>query len=111
MYFKAVKKQSGTGLDWIHIDTLFGNFAYLHGLYTVVELYTNFVLIHFESQPKCAWTFQMLTVCYGESTMSRTQVQLWSNRFKKGREDVNEYARPDRPSMSTTDENIEAMQK
>ena len=35
--------------------------------------------------------------------MSRTQVQLCYNRFKEGR--------PERPSTSTTDENIEAVKK
>ena len=40
-----------------------------------------------------------------------TQVQLWYNRFKEGREDVNDDARHGRPSTSTTDENIEAMKK
>lgn len=53
----------------------------------------------------------MLTVAFGESTMSRTQVQLWYNRFKEGREDVNDDARPGRPSTSTTDENIDAVKK
>ena len=53
----------------------------------------------------------MLTVEFGESTISRTQVQLWYNRFKEGREDVNDDARPGRPSTSTTDENIEAVKK
>ena len=37
---------------------------------------------------KCARTFEMLTVAFGESTMSRTQVQLWYNRFKEGWADV-----------------------
>ena len=32
----------------------------------------------------------MLTVVFGESTMSRTQAQLWHNRFKEGRADVND---------------------
>ena len=50
----------------------------------------------------------MLTVAYSESTMSRTQVQLWYNQFKEGREDVNDDARP---SMSTTDENIEKVKR
>ena len=45
------------------------------------------------------------------STMSRIQVQLWYNRFKEGRENVNGDARPGRPSTSTTDENIEASKK
>ena len=53
----------------------------------------------------------MLTVTFGESTMSRTQVQFWYNRFKEDREDVNDDACPDRPSISTTDENIEAVKK
>ena len=43
----------------------------------------------------------------GESTMSRTQVQLWNNWFNAGRED----ARPGRLSTSITDENIKAVQK
>ena len=41
----------------------------------------------------------------------RIQVQLWYNRFKEGREDVNDDACPDRPSTSTTDINIEAVKK
>ena len=53
----------------------------------------------------------MLPVAFGGSTMSRTQVQLWYNRFKKGREDVNDDTRPDRPSTLITDENIEAVKK
>ena len=43
---------------------------------------------------KCAITFEMLTVSFGKSTMSGTQVQLWYNRFKEGRKDVNNDARP-----------------
>ena len=39
----------------------------------------------------------MLTVAFGESTISRTQVQLWYNRLKEGREDVNDDGRPGRP--------------
>ena len=53
----------------------------------------------------------MLTVAFGESTMSRTQVQLRYNRLKEGRENVNDNARPGRPSTSTTDENIKPMKK
>ena len=53
----------------------------------------------------------MLTVAFGEFAMSRIQVQLCYNRFKEGREDVNDDARPGRPSTSTTDENIEALKK
>ena len=46
-----------------------------------------------------------------ESTMSRTQVQLWYNRFKEGREGINDDARPGHSNTSTTDENIEAAKK
>ena len=46
--FNAVEKQSGIGFI---VDALFIIFAYLHSLYTVVELHTNFVLIHFGKQP------------------------------------------------------------
>ena len=59
------------------------------------------------------WTrkFEMLTVLFGESTMSRTQAQLWYKRFKQGREDVNEGDRLGLLRTLTTDENIEAMKK
>ena len=53
----------------------------------------------------------MQTVTFGESTMSRTQVQLWCNQFKEGREDVNDNARATRTRTSTTDENIKAVKK
>ena len=55
--------------------------------------------------------FEALTVAFGESTMSRTQVELWYNRFKEGREDVSDNACPGRPSTSTTDEIIDAVKK
>ena len=60
---------------------------------------------------KYARPFEMLTVAFGESTISRTQVQLWYNRFKEGREDVRDDARPGRPSTLTTDKNIEAVKQ
>ena len=47
---------------------------------------------------------EILTVAVGESTMSRTQVQLWYDND-------NDDARPGRPSTSTTDENIKAVKK
>ena len=36
---------------------------------------------------------------------------MWYNRFKEGREDVNDDAYPGRLSTSTTDENIEKVKK
>ena len=43
----------------------------------------------------------MLTVVFGGSAVSRTQVQLRYNRFKEDKKDDNDYAR------ATTDENID----
>ena len=48
---------------------------------------------------------------FGESTISRTQVQLWYNGFKEGRADVNGDVRSGPPSMLTTVKNIEALKK
>ena len=56
-------------------------------------------------------TFGVLSVAFGEPTVSKTQVQLGYNRFKRGREEVNDNACPARLSMSTTDENIETAKK
>ena len=64
-----------------------------------------------KNEMKCATTFEMLTVVFGESTISRTQVQLWYSRFKEGREDVTIDARPCCPCTLTIDENIEAVKK
>ena len=50
--FNAVKKQSGIAFI---ADALFDYFVYLHSLYIVVELHTNFVLIHFGRQPLYAF--------------------------------------------------------
>ena len=44
----------------------------------------------------------MLSVELAKSTMSRKQVQLWYNRLKESRENVNDNACPGRPSTSTT---------
>ena len=49
-----------------------------------------------KNEIKCTKTFETLTVPFGESTMSRIQVQMWYNRFKEGR-DVNDDVRPVRP--------------
>ena len=46
-----------------------------------------------------------MTAAFGEFTMSRTQVQLWFNRLKEGREDVNDNVRPGRQSHWSNEEN------
>ena len=53
----------------------------------------------------------MLTLAFGECTISRTEDQLWYNRFMDGREDANTPARLDRPITSTTNENIITVKK
>ena len=50
-------------------------------------------------------------MAFGKSTMSRTQVQLWYNRFQKGRDDINDDACSGHLSISITNENIEAAKK
>ena len=64
-----------------------------------------------KNEIKCAGTYEMLTMVFGESTKSRTQVQMWYNRFQEDREEVNDDACPGRPSTLTTDENFEAVKK
>ena len=59
--FNTVKKQSGIRFIF---DALFGYFAYLHSLYTVVELHTNFVLIHFGRQPYYTFTVSRCNSCF-----------------------------------------------
>ena len=39
-----------------------------------------------KNEIKSVRTFEMLTVAFGEATKTRTQIQLWYNPFKKGRE-------------------------
>ena len=51
----------------------------------------------------------MLTVAFGESNISRTQVQLWYKPFKEGQKDANDDTR--NSITSTSDENIEAVKK
>ena len=57
----------------------------------------------------CRVRFFMIRNCikFGESIMSKTQVQLWYNRFKEDQGD----AHPGRPSTLTTDGSIEAVKK
>ena len=54
--FNTVKKQSIIGFI---VDAMFGYFAYIHSLYTVVDLHTNFVLIHFGRQPYWCFAFTL----------------------------------------------------
>ena len=71
----------------------------------------NCIKFYVKNEIKCAKTFEMLTVASGESTMSRTQVQLCYNRFEKDREYANDDACPGRPSTSTIVESIEVVKE
>ena len=53
----------------------------------------------------------MLRVAYGECTVSQKSVYKCYKLFTEGREEVNDDARPGRPSTSTTNENTEAVKK
>ena len=48
----------------------------------------NYFKFCVKNEIKCERTFGKLSVAFNESTMSSTQVQLYYNRFKEGREDV-----------------------
>jgi len=56
-------------------------------------------------------TLKMLQKCYGDNTLSKTQVYQWYERFKSGREAVKDDARPGRPSTSKTDENVDEIRQ
>ena len=62
------------------------------------------LFVSIKHEIKCAKTFEMLTVAFGESTKSRTQVQFCLTGLRK---DI----RPGRLNMSATDKNIEAVKK
>ena len=48
----------------------------------------------------------MLGNCFGNDTLKKTAVYEWHERFKNGRESVEDDERSGRPSTSKTDENI-----
>jgi len=49
---------------------------------------------------------KMLENCFGNDTLKKTAVYEWHERFKSGRESVEDDGRNGRPSTSKTDENI-----
>ena len=53
----------------------------------------------------------MLTVAFGEATLELGSVYRWYKMLSEGQEDVNDKEHAGRPSMSTTDENIDKVKK
>ena len=53
----------------------------------------------------------MLTVAYGEANLDRSNVYRWYKMFCESLENANDEERAERPSTSTTDENIDAVKK
>ena len=60
---------------------------------------------------KYADAFRKLTVAYGEAILDRSNIYRWYKMFSEGREDMNDEGRAERPSTSTTDENINEVKK
>ena len=54
---------------------------------------------------------KMLQKCFGESTLSRTQVFEWHKAFSEGRGVVENLPHESRPSTSFNDDNIEKVKK
>ena len=53
-----------------------------------------------------AQTLEMLKKCFGNDTLTRSNVFRWQERFRSGHESVEDDERSGRPSTTKTDENI-----
>ena len=53
----------------------------------------------------------MLQKCFGEFTLSKTQVFEWHKTFSEGREVIENLPHASRPSTSVNDDNIEKVKK
>ncbi|XP_053990042.1 protein GVQW3-like [Hylaeus volcanicus] len=56
-------------------------------------------------------SLKMLQKCYGESTLSRTQVFEWHKAFSEGREVLENLPHASRSSTSVNDDNIEKVKE
>jgi len=56
-------------------------------------------------------SLKMLQKCFGESTLSRTQVFEWHKAFSEGREVVENLPHASRSSTSVNDDNIEKVKE
>ena len=53
----------------------------------------------------------MLTMAFGESTLSQKSVYKWYKRFIEGREDVDDDEHPGGATTSANEENVETVKK
>lgn len=58
-----------------------------------------------------ARTLEMLEKCFGNDSLKKTVVYQWHERFKSGRESIEDDERSGRPSTSKTDENIDEVKE
>ena len=56
-------------------------------------------------------SLKMLQKCFGETTISRTQVFEWHKAYSEGHEVVENLPQASRPSTSVKDNNIEKVKK
>lgn len=65
----------------------------------------------FKLGKKCSETYELLKKVYGDDCMSKARVYEWFNRFKNGREDLNDDERPGRPEASNRAELVEKVRE
>ncbi|GFV23239.1 protein GVQW3 [Trichonephila clavipes] len=65
------------------------------------------VKFHFKHGKTATETYNLLKEVYGSECLSRARVFEWFERFKVGRQDVEDDSRPGCPPTQKTDENVE----
>ena len=58
-----------------------------------------------------AETHQILQKVYGDKCLSHPSIYEWFERFKEGREDLNDYERSGRPRSAANEENVETVRE
>ena len=65
----------------------------------------------FRNEISVAETSRMLQKAFGDLTMSQQNVYKWYKDFKEGRERVDDFERPGRPSTSTDEQHVNQMKE
>ena len=60
----------------------------------------------FKTGKSASETYELLKTAFGDNCMSQSNVFVWFNRFKNGRESFEDEPRSGRPSTSKTNENV-----